>query len=95
MRAQTGHGKRNASTADKKMLNFIASESKFGFFKYERFLKDVKVGDILGVRFQGGSQEGMHQVYTAIKINDEEMCIHLSDIGLNAMLVKYFEGYKK
>jgi diacylglycerol kinase (ATP) len=27
-----------------------------------------------------------------IRINDGELCIHLSDMGLNAMLVKYFEG---
>ena len=51
--------------ADKKMLNFIASESKFGFFKYDRFFKDVKVGDTLTVRFQGGAKEGMYQLYTA------------------------------
>jgi len=57
--------------SDKKMLNFIASESKFGFFKYDRFLREAKVGDTLKVRFQGGSNEGMHQVYTAIKFNDE------------------------
>lgn len=31
----------------------------------------------------------------AIHINQHELCIHLSDMGLNAMLVKYFEGYKK
>ncbi len=30
-----------------------------------------------------------------IKINDDEICIHLSDIGLNAMLVKYFESSEK
>jgi YegS/Rv2252/BmrU family lipid kinase len=30
-----------------------------------------------------------------IRINDEEICIHLSDIGLNAMLVKYFESSEK
>lgn len=30
-----------------------------------------------------------------IKINDKEFCIHLSDIGLNAMLVKYFEQSDK
>lgn len=57
--------------SDKKMLNFIASESKFGFFKYERFFRDVKVGDTLSVRFQGGSNEGVHHVYTAINVNDE------------------------
>jgi diacylglycerol kinase (ATP) len=30
-----------------------------------------------------------------IKINDKEICIHLSDLGLNAMLVKQFEQSKK
>lgn len=30
-----------------------------------------------------------------IHINGKEICIHLSDIGLNAMLVKYFEKSKK
>ena len=56
---------------DKKILNFIASETKFGFLKYDRFFSDVNVGDTLKVRFQGGSNEGMHQLYTAIKINDD------------------------
>jgi hypothetical protein len=56
--------------ADKKILNFIASETKFGFLKYDRFFSDVKVGDTLKVRFQGGSNEGIHQLYTAIKVND-------------------------
>jgi hypothetical protein len=55
---------------DKKILNFIASETKFGFFKYDRFLSDVKVGDTLKVRFQGGSNGGMHQLYTVIKVKD-------------------------
>lgn len=57
--------------ADKKILNFIASETKFGFFKYDRFFSDIKVGDTLKVRFQGGSNEGMHQLYTVIKVNDD------------------------
>lgn len=57
--------------ADKKILNFIASENKFGFLKYDRFFSDVKVGDTLKVRFQGGSNEGMHQLYTAVKVNDD------------------------
>lgn len=56
---------------DRKILNFIASETQYGFFKYERFFSDVKVGDILKVRFQAGSNEGMHQLYTAIKVNDD------------------------
>ncbi len=59
--------------ADKKILNFIASETKFGFLKYDRFFSDVKVGDTLKVRFQGGSNEGMHQLYTGIIVNDEAL----------------------
>lgn len=38
---------------------------------------------------------GQPTAIDVIRINDEEICIHLSDIGLNAMLVKYFEGYEK
>lgn len=56
---------------DKQILNFIASESKFGFFKYDRFFKEVKVGETLKVRFQGGSNQGMHHLLTAMKSNDE------------------------
>jgi len=57
--------------ADKKILNFIASETKFGFLKYDRFISDVKIGDILKVRFQGGSQSGAYQVYTLVKGVDD------------------------
>lgn len=57
--------------SDKKMLNFIATETKFGFLKYDRFFRDVKIGDVLKVRFQGGSNEGMHQLYTAVKISED------------------------
>ncbi len=55
----------------KKILNFIASETKFGFFKYDRFLQHVKIGDILKVRFQQGSEEGRYKIYTAFKIDDD------------------------
>jgi hypothetical protein len=57
---------------DKKILNFIASETKFGFFKYDRFFSDIKIGDVLSVRFKNKSKEGMDQLYTAIKVEDED-----------------------
>lgn len=38
---------------------------------------------------------GMVKPIDVIRINEEEICIHLSDIGLNAMLVKYFEQSEK
>ncbi|MDB5252305.1 MAG: diacylglycerol kinase [Flaviaesturariibacter sp.] len=37
---------------------------------------------------------GQARAVDMIRINREESCIHLADIGLNAMLVKYFEGSK-
>lgn len=58
--------------SDKKILNFIASETKFGFLKYDRFFKKIEIGDILKVRFQSGSNESMHQIYTAFKVEDED-----------------------
>ncbi|OMP76686.1 MULTISPECIES: diacylglycerol kinase family protein [unclassified Chitinophaga] len=35
--------------------------------------------------------EGKVQVIDAIRINQQEICIHLGDLGLNALLVKNFE----
>ncbi|MDB5197769.1 MAG: diacylglycerol kinase [Flaviaesturariibacter sp.] len=40
------------------------------------------------------SVNGKEKAIDLININDEESCIHLADLGLNAMLVKYFEGSK-
>ena len=57
--------------SDKKIANFIASETKIGFFKYERFIQGVKTGDVLKVRFQGGANESMYQIYTAVRVYDE------------------------
>lgn len=34
---------------------------------------------------------GKSQVCDIIKINDDDICIHLSDLGLNARLIKYFD----
>ena len=34
---------------------------------------------------------GNEECIDVIQVNEKEICIHLSDMGLNAMLVKYFE----
>ena len=57
---------------DRKILNFIGSGMKYGFLKYERLIKEIKVGDILKVRIQGGTIGGAYQLYTAVRVNDEE-----------------------
>ena len=38
--------------------------------------------------------DGVCKKIDVVRINEEQICIHLSDIGLNAMMVKYFEGSK-
>lgn len=54
---------------NKKMLNFVQDEQRFGFFKYEGLLNKPKVGDILKVRFKGKNREkgGFYSVFTATK----------------------------
>jgi len=58
--------------SDKKILNFIASEEKWGFVKYDRFFKNIKVGDVLKVRFQSGTNDGPYKVYSMSKTENEE-----------------------
>jgi len=67
----------------KKILNFIASESKFGFFKYEGFLNSVKIGDCLKVRFQNGKNGDSFRVYTVQPYND---------VSIKSQFVKEIEG---
>lgn len=57
---------------EKKILNFIASEDKIGFFKYDRFLKMVSVGDVLKVRFQSGTPNCLYKIYTAEMSQNED-----------------------
>lgn len=57
---------------DRKILNFISSDEKVGFFKYDRFLQSVRIGDVLKVRFQSGNKEGLYKIYTVGKHNDEK-----------------------
>lgn len=61
---------------DRKIVNFIAADDKVGFFKYERFLNSVEVGDVLKVRFQNENKEGLYKVYTAAKHNDDKFKEH-------------------
>jgi hypothetical protein len=57
--------------SDKGVLNFIASEEKFGFFKFERFMKKAQPGDVLAVRFNGGALGGRYNLLTAKKVKED------------------------
>ena len=59
--------------SDKKIANFITSERQRGFFKFERILNKVKIGDILKVRFDGNLGESMNKVFTAEIIENSDM----------------------
>ncbi|MFB9862466.1 tetratricopeptide repeat protein [Rufibacter immobilis] len=69
--------------SDKKMLNFITVDGKAGFFKYDRFVKRVEIGDTLTVRFKNGVRKDSCQVYTLSKAND---------YSLKEKYIKEFEG---
>lgn len=58
---------------DRSILNFIASESKFGFFKYDRFFRKINIGDTIKVRFQEGTVGGIYKVHTAVKTEDDSI----------------------
>ena len=58
--------------SDKKIINFINSEMKYGFLKYDRFFSKLEIGDVLNVRFQGGIKEGLNMLQTATKVTDQE-----------------------
>ncbi len=68
-------------------LAIIPAGSANGLAKELGISTDVQVALKIVVE---GEEKGMD----AIKINEEELCFHLSDIGLNALLVKYFEQAK-
>ena len=58
--------------SERRILNFIASEVKVGFFKYDRIITSAKIGDVLKVRFQPGSRDGFFKIYTGRKVEDAE-----------------------
>ena len=69
------------------VLGIVPAGSANGLAKELSIPNDVKKAlDII----LHGRQCGLD----AIKINEEELSFHLSDVGLNALLVKYFEASK-
>lgn len=58
---------------NKKTLSFIASDTKHGFFKYEKFFETVAIGETIGVRFSRSSSSKMFVALTAVKVNDEKL----------------------
>jgi hypothetical protein len=71
---------------EKSILNFITKEFKTGFFKYDRFLREVKIGDIIKVRFQNGNDNARFNILTADRFFDEKF---------RNNFIKNFEGLVK
>ncbi|MDR3244895.1 MAG: hypothetical protein LBT50_00500 [Prevotellaceae bacterium] len=69
--------------SDKKLLSFIESDTKSGFFKYDRFLQTAKVGDVLKIRILKTEEGGRCLIATAGQIED---------LAFRNRFVKEFEG---
>lgn len=54
---------------DKKMVTVVYGKKKEGFFKYDRFISALNIGDRLKIRLQEVSADGFMKVFTA-KISD-------------------------
>jgi len=58
---------------EKKIANFVKNQKKAGFFKYENFLKNPKIGDILKVRLEVFDLEkNAYKLLTAEKGNEAD-----------------------
>lgn len=55
---------------EKKIFNFITSKMGVGFAKYKFFNLKIDVGDVLKVRFEHYSKDGISKLFTAEKITD-------------------------
>lgn len=55
---------------DKKIANVIYGKEKTGYFKYDRFMKNVRVGDALNIRIDSITPEGRMNLYSAKKADN-------------------------
>ena len=53
--------------SDKKILNFIASKTRSGFFKYDRFIRKVEIGDRFLARLEGTGSNTRYNVISLEK----------------------------
>lgn len=73
----------------KKVLNFITTDQKFGFFKYERFFKNVKEGDRIDIRLGEKRDNGFYNILTAYISKNDLPDALLKDVE---GVLKIFEG---
>jgi hypothetical protein len=55
----------------KRIIHFFNKDSQSGYFKYDRFLKDPKIGDVLQVRFQQFSTNQPSKLFTVRSSENE------------------------
>jgi len=59
--------------SSRKILNFITADEKTGFFKYDRFLGKVEIGDTLKARIEINGNDAPSRVYTLARVDDENL----------------------
>ena len=60
-----------AVNQSKKILNFLASDRSRGFFKFEKFLTKVEVGDVFLVRMKETKIEGRYNVFNIRRLREK------------------------
>lgn len=56
---------------EKKIANFVYAKEKKGFFKYERLINEIRVGDVLKVRFKDNIGDTGHTSVLTLRKSDE------------------------
>jgi hypothetical protein len=51
----------------------LPPKKKFGFFKFDRFIKILNIGDIVKVRFDGNGSDGLYRILSLEKSEDDNV----------------------
>ncbi|MHC5201746.1 tetratricopeptide repeat protein [Myroides sp. LJL119] len=85
--------------SDKKIIHFVKNKQNRGFFKYQGFIKQPKVGELLSVRLQKEGDNGFYIVLTLDKAKEQQSealktgsgIIHVLPEGIGFIGDVYFE----
>lgn len=59
--------------SERKILNFIKTKEKSGFFKYQGFIVNPQIGDILAVRFSNSVNEGRYGILSCRNLDSNTL----------------------
>ncbi len=66
---------------NKKILSFVQSQDKHGFFKYAGLIEKPRIGDVLKVRFSDFEQDGYCKALTVNEADQDTVCPAIKDFS--------------